>query len=133
MRLSHETDHYRRGLRCLTNGDSTQAPRRLGAAARPGSENMARAHWGSLGTWEVQQRPCLDNGEGWAHPDNNARFGAGLMVLCLHRSQEQTGLKTRYDWQFAPTESQANKLGRLSGLIVPLPGKANSHQRSRSE
>src|SRR5438045_7022606 len=69
----------------------------------------------------------------WANPVNNARFGEGLRVLCPHRSQEQTGSGQGMIGQFAQTESQSNKLGRLSGLIVPLPGQANSHQRSRSE
>ena len=120
-------------LRCSRNGGSTKAPRRLGAQVRPGSESTTRAHWGSLGTWEVRQRPCLDVGEAWANPVNNARFGEGLSVLCPHRSQEQTGSGQGMIGQFAQTESQSNKLGRLSGLIVPLPGQANSHQRSQSE
>jgi hypothetical protein len=38
-------------------GDSTDVPGWLGTKARPGSENRAKAHWGSLGTWENRRRP----------------------------------------------------------------------------
>ena len=118
MRLSHETNDIVEVFAVVIAGTAPKRRSRQGAEARPGSENMARAHRGSLGTWEIRRRPCLDNGA-QGRLVNKAQSGEGLNPH-RRRSQEQAGFKTRYGEQFAETKSESKALGSLSSLIVPI-------------
>ena len=50
----------RRCLRFPLDGGRTDTPQRLGVEDRPGSENRAKMHWGSLGTCENRIRPRIN-------------------------------------------------------------------------
>src|ERR671924_669285 len=109
MRLSHETNHIVGVFAVVVAGTAPKRRSRQGVEARPGSENMARAHRGCLGTWEIRRRPCLDSGaEG--RLVNKAQSGEGTNPH-RRRSQEQVGFKTRYDEQFAKTKSESKESG----------------------
>ena len=115
MRLSLESNHSRWSLRCQIGGGSTETPLRRGVQVRPGSKNRAKAHWGSLGTWE--DRPCpWNNSPGWGA---SGRTTPGCHGPMSARGGAKAKASSKVGRRNAPNGVPSEKRGRLSGFIVP--------------
>jgi len=86
---------------------------------RPGSENRAKAHWGSLGTWEDRPRPWSNNRD-WVHLVQQHPGHHGPMSA---RGGAKAKASTKVGQCNATNEALSEKRGRLSGFIVPIESR----------
>jgi len=116
--IQPRNETYRGSLCCEVRRGNTEASLRQGAKSCRGPrigqtcKRVVREH-GKSETALTEQRGTRGD------LDNKPPFDAGQVSVPV--SEPRTNrIQTRYDKQFVTTESLSKKLGRLSGLIVPI-------------